>query len=159
MAQRSGAPFVPGGSRARRSSNILTDFSPHNPLIRLPDRTCLSGDRHRSIEDRIPRRSLLRCPNRLNNHVSQDSLVSLPHQVPEVLFILVTDVLNKLSVGRECKLKIHAPRFGVGLGVVDSDLKVDMPKIAAAESFRQMHGFRSGMTAVVQPVVINKARG
>src|SRR4029077_21022525 len=85
--------------------------------------------------------------------------VSLPNQVTEVLFIFATDVLDELGVGRQRKLKMNAPRFSVGLGVVDGDLKIDMPKIAAAESLRQTHGFRSRMAAVVEPVIIDEARG
>ena len=81
----------------------------------------------------------------------------LPTKCVTSFFILIADVLNQLRIGQR-QLKIHGPWLRVGFGIVDGDLKIDMPEIAAMESLGQAQGFGSRMTVIVEPVIFLKAR-
>src|SRR5580700_5276173 len=101
--------------------------------------TCANGwTRYRCAQwrracGRAPRAMARVCRKSRDQGQRADSRPLFSHQVLKVLFILVADVLNQLGVG-ERELKIHGPWLGVRLRIVNRDLSVDMPKIAAAES-------------------------
>lgn len=67
------------------------------------------------------------------------------------LRVFVADVLDQLVVGLQHLRLDLANRFRVGLRIVNRDLNVHVPEIAAAETLRQLHDITMRVAEPVQP--------
>jgi hypothetical protein len=57
-------------------------------------------------------------------HWLQDTKPSplLPHQMPRVLFVFKTRIIQQIRVGHQIQLQLDSPGLGVRLGIVDGDV-------------------------------------
>src|SRR5947209_17977491 len=82
----------------------------------------------------------------------------LAHQVVEVLFVFVADRLQQLATAIQLRVNRNRPWSGIRLGIVERELNIHVPKVAAAEAFGHMQGFRMRVAAEIKPRFIVKAR-
>src|SRR2546427_3226566 len=82
----------------------------------------------------------------------------LAHQVVEVLFVFVADRLQQLATAIQLRVNRNRPWSGIRLGIVERELNIHVPKVAAAEAFGHMQGFRMREAAESKARLIGKAR-
>ena len=60
------------------------------------------------------------------------------------------DVFSELRIRKQLETDGRGPRLGIGLGVVDGELNLQMPDVAPPEALRDVQGVTMGVAAIVQ---------
>src|SRR5207237_9487857 len=80
------------------------------------------------------------------------------HHVGAVLFIL-TDAFDELAVGIQVEGKSHRPGFRIRLRIIECDLNIHMPEVAAAKALGHAQGIGVGMSGIIEPALIIESDG
>ena len=72
------------------------------------------------------------------SELSSQAAASLCGQMLRVLFVFLANELDDVGIGQEVLVDVDSPGLGVGFGVVDGDLYVQMPKVGAVEALDDM---------------------
>jgi hypothetical protein len=71
--------------------------------------------------------------------------------------LILADGFHQLLVRKEIEPRhVHCSGFGISSRIIDGDLKIDMPKVAAPQALGHLQCFRLRVSAIVQPALVIK---
>ncbi len=69
----------------------------------------------------------------------------------DIFFVFVAGVFNQLSAGLEVHYFGGGPGLGVGFGIVDGGLDLEVSEVAAVDAFGYVQGVCGGMAGLIEP--------
>ena len=85
--------------------------------------------------------------------------VSFHHQVIQVLLILKAHVVDEIRIKLDVLIEVNAPRFRIGLGIVDRQIDFQPSKIRPADALGDLRRIRNRIAQNIEPDAVAEALG